>query len=184
MSQNSSYQGFSYLFAWWCKDPDPGPDPDPHKKWRLRIRIPETPKVTDPTDPNPDTKHCFAGMRPSEPRNPDPDSFENAGSGLGTALNEPKTFSLWRLFRLRLKRGADSVFSPDVSFESSSRGPIAFHAHRVVRGVIEGKKYFFLTTTFGMQMWLSIHRSKHNVQCHKFKVYIYLLEVSWLLNQG
>ncbi len=83
-------------------------------------------------------------MRPSEPRNPDPKSFENAGSG----LNEPNTSSLCRLFRLRLKRGADSVFSPDVSFESSSRGPIAFHAHRVVRGVIEGKN----TTTFGMRM--------------------------------
>jgi hypothetical protein len=74
-------------------------------------------------------------MRSSEPRNPDPKSFENAG------LNEPNNSSLCRLFRLRLKRGADSVFSPDVSFESSSRGPIAFHAHRVVRGVIEGKKY-------------------------------------------
>ncbi len=81
---------------------------------------------------------------------------------------------LCRLFRLRLKRGADSVFSPDVSFESSSRGPIAFHAHRVVRGVIEGKNTFLDEDIWELQMWLSIHRSKQNVLCHEYKgVYLF-----------
>ncbi len=87
-------------------------------------------------------------MRPSELRNPDLNLLKMLDLNYMNQTLLPPC----RLFRLRLKRGADSVFSPDVSFESSSRGPIAFHAHRVVRGVIEGKKLLFSMTTFGMRM--------------------------------
>ncbi|XP_037573303.1 disintegrin and metalloproteinase domain-containing protein 10 [Dermacentor silvarum] len=41
-----------------------------------------------------------------------------------------------RLFRLRMKRDT-SVFSPDVTFESSSRGPISYDTSNVLKGYIE-----------------------------------------------
>ena len=46
--------------------------------------------------------------------------------------------SFLRLFRLRLRPSADSVFAPDVSFEST-RGTINFPTHRVLEGTLEGK---------------------------------------------
>ena len=48
------------------------------------------------------------------------------------------TPSFLRLFRLRLRPSADSVFAPDVSFEST-RGTINFPTHRVLEGTLEGK---------------------------------------------
>ncbi|KAH9369291.1 hypothetical protein HPB48_012367 [Haemaphysalis longicornis] len=41
-----------------------------------------------------------------------------------------------RLFKLRMKRDT-SVFSPDVAFESSSRGPISYDTSNVLKGYIE-----------------------------------------------